>query len=51
MRVRYVGNREWKRKKREKGGLTVDLQTLEYELSITRINKDVTFLYHEVTAR
>ena len=27
MRVRDVGNREWKRKKREKGGLTVDLRS------------------------
>ena len=29
MRVRDVGNRKWKRKKREKGSLIVDLRSLE----------------------
>ena len=42
MRVRDVGNREWKIKKREKGGLTVDLrsiiQTLNHVKQRERMN-------------
>ena len=39
-----LDDKEWK------SGLIVDLRTSEYELSITTIDKDVTFSCREMTA-